>query len=275
MRGWVAIRQLLPRLVHVLSSVVSVLCALVLVVAAAFDAQAERFTSGRVPAQFAQRLDPDLLTDYDDVVGVAHNAGDDLRAATQAVAYGADAIEIDVRSAGDELFASHDAPVPLLEDIVFRGPPLDEAWRVARLRDSVLLHLKGRSTSYLERVRSFLLARPRLRTIIQTNDPPSLHYLRRTMPWAKRLLLVLDANDLQRLRTDPALAAAIDGVSIRDNLLSPPVMAWLDQQRLDTFVWTINDERRMNDLIARGVEGLITDRLDIMQLLGEGPEGGG
>jgi hypothetical protein len=28
----------------------------------------------------------------------------------------------------------------------------------------------------------------------------------------------------------------------------------------------------MNELVARGIDGLITDRFDIMQLLGEGPE---
>jgi hypothetical protein len=32
----------------------------------------------------------------------------------------------------------------------------------------------------------------------------------------------------------------------------------------------VNDESRMNQLVARGIDGVITDRLDIMQLLGKG-----
>ena len=45
-------------------------------------------------------------------------------------------------------------------------------------------------------------------------------------------------------------------------------MKWLDQQGLTTFVLTVNDESRMNVLLAHGVDGLITDRLDIVRLLG-------
>lgn len=41
---------------------------------------------------------------------------------------------------------------------------------------------------------------------------------------------------------------------------------------LMSAAWTLNDERRMNELVARGIDGLITERLDVMQLLGEGSE---
>jgi hypothetical protein len=263
-----------PRVIFVLARSVSVLCLVVLGVVAVFDARAERFTAGRVPSQFAKGLDADLAGDYGKVTGVAHNAGDDLRAATKAVAYGADAIEIDVRFAGAELLASHDAPVPFLEDLVFRGPSLSEAWEVARLRDTVLLHLKEGSPRFLSKVRSFLASRPLKRTIVQTKNREVLRALRRSIPSAQRLLLVFDAQDLDVLRSDPQLLAMIDGVSVRDGVLSSTAQDWLEQQGLLTFAWTINDERRMNQLIARGLDGLITERLDIMELLGEGPERG-
>src|SRR4051794_11105525 len=87
-----------PRGGFMLARVVSVLCVITLAVAAAFDTQAARFTEGQRPAEFTARLDGRLKGDYEDVIGVAHNAGDDPRAATRAVAYGADAIEIDVRA---------------------------------------------------------------------------------------------------------------------------------------------------------------------------------
>lgn len=262
----------MPRVVFVISRVVSVACLVILGVAAVFDAQAERFTAGRVPAQFAERLDPGLSGDYDDVVGVAHNAGDDVGAATEAVAYGVDAIEIDVRSAGGELFASHDAPVPLLEDLVFRGPSFQRAWSVAQLRDTVLLHLKERTARYVDRVRAAVSARPIRRVIVQTDDPGTLRTVQHRLPAAERLLLLLDANGVRVLQSSPDLLTVIDGVSVRDSLLTAPLMAWLSRRDLAIFVWTVNEERRINELVRRGVDGLITDRLDVMRLLGEGRE---
>jgi glycerophosphoryl diester phosphodiesterase len=256
------------RLVFLVSRAVSVLCVVTLLVAAVFDAQAARSTAGRAPAEFAKRLDPGLTGHYGRVIGVAHNAGDDTGAATRAVAYGADAIEIDVRSSGGELFASHDAPIPLLEDVFFRGPSLGEAWRVAQLRGTVLLHLKEHSPAYLERVRAFLLAHPRRRVIIQTARPSTLRWARRRLPFATRLLLVFDARRARALRTDPRLLADADGVSARESLLTRGLLAWLRRRHLTTFAWTVDDEARLNQLVARGVGGVITDRLDIMRLLG-------
>jgi hypothetical protein len=203
----------MPRAVAVVSRLVCALCVLVLCGFAVFDARAERITAGRTPREFARRLDPGLGHGYASAIGVAHNAGDDLGTATEAAAYGADAIEIDVRSDGSELFASHDAPLPDLEDVVFRGPSLQQAWEIAQLRGTVLVQLA-------------------------------------------------------ELRTDPPLRAAIDGVSVRNRLATLPLLAWLEQQRLTTFVWTVNDETRMNELLANGVDGVISDRLDILRLLG-------
>jgi hypothetical protein len=203
----------MPRAVAVVSRLVCALCVLVLCGFPVFDARAERITAGRTPREFARRLDPGLGHGYASAIGVAHNAGDDLGTATEAAAYGADAIEIDVRSDGSELFASHDAPLPDLEDVVFRGPSLQQAWEIAQLRGTVLVQLA-------------------------------------------------------ELRTDPPLRAAIDGVSVRNRLATLPLLAWLEQQRLTTFVWTVNDETRMNELLANGVDGVISDRLDILRLLG-------
>lgn len=260
-------------LVFFAARVVSALCVALLGVFVVFDAQTERLTAGRVPSQFAQRLDAGLTdADYAKVTSVAHNAGDDLPAATDAVAYGVDAIEIDVRAAGDELFASHNPPLPFLEDLVFRGPSLQDAWDVAKLRNTVLLHLKEGSPRYLTRLREFLAARPLRRVIVQTHDPATLRTLRRTIPSAQRLLLIFTARDLQDLRRDRELVRTIDGVSVRDSLLSAPIFAWLKRRGLLTFAWTVNDERRMNELVAWGVDGLITERLDVMRLLGEGRE---
>src|SRR4051794_13586717 len=258
----------MARLVFLTSRAVTGLCVVVLLLAAVFDVQAARYTVGRAPAEFAKRLDPGLRGDYGRVLGVAHNAGDDLGAATRAVAYGADAIEIDVRGSGNELFASHDAPIPLLEDIFFRGPTLAEAWQAGQLRGTVLLHLKEHAPAYLERVRTFLLSHPRRRVIIQTASPTTLRWARRRLPFAERLLLVFTATRARTLRTDPRQLADADGVSVRESLLTRGLLAWLQRRQLTTFAWTVDDEARLNQLVGRGVDGVITDRLDFMTLLG-------
>ena len=260
----------MPRLVLIVAQLVSAGCIALLVLLVVFDAQAERITAGRTPAEFSARLDRSLLRDYNDTTVIAHNAGDAIRPATEAVAWGVDGVEIDVHSAGGELFAAHDAPVPFLEDVVFRGPSLQAAWDVARLRDTVLLHLKEHSPRYLRDVHAFLATHRLRREIVQTYDPGTLRALRRTDPRVTRLLLVFHASDLARLRHDPALVRLIDGVSVRDPLLTPAALAWLKHRRLRTFVWTVNDEHRMNQLVRAGVDGLITERLDIMRLLGTG-----
>ena len=261
-----------PLIIVIVARVITVLAVGILGTLVVFDAQAERFTAGRAPAQFSARLDANLRLDYDETVGIAHNAGDALRPATEAVARGVDGIEIDVRSSGSELYASHDAPVAFLEDLVFRGPTLQQAWDIASLRDTVLLHLKERSPRYLRAVHAFLASHPLRRVIVQTDDPGTLRVLARTDPQVKRLLLILNPADRDRLRGDQSLLRLVDGVSVRDRLLTLQLLAGFKRERLLTFAWVVNEERRMNELIRAGVDGLITDRLDIMRLLGNGPE---
>jgi glycerophosphoryl diester phosphodiesterase len=106
--------------------------------------------------------------------------------------------------------------------------------------------------------------------IVQTHKVQTLRVLRRTIPSAQRLLLIFNGRELADLRRDSDALAVIDGVSVRENLLSATSQSWLERRGLLTFAWTVNDERRMNELVARGVDGLITERLDMMRLLGEG-----
>lgn len=256
------------RIVFVLGCLLCTACTLGFALFIVFDAQAERLTAGRTPAEFSARLDGRLTGDYDEVTGIAHNAGDALEVATRAVAYSVDGIEIDVRSTGGRLYATHDAPIPLLEDIAFRGPSLQSAWDVARLRSAVLLHLKERSPAYLARVDAFLSAHRLRHVMVQTKAPATLRFLRRAQPEVTRLLLVFTPGELRRLQRDRATLAVLDGVSVRDSVLTPRALAWFKRRGLLTYAWTINDERRMNQLVAAGIDGLITERLDIMRLLG-------
>ncbi len=61
----------------------------------------QRYTGAAPPAQFYEKveLDPALTGDYPHVLGVAHNAGNNLGTLAAALHYGADVVEIDVISA--------------------------------------------------------------------------------------------------------------------------------------------------------------------------------
>src|SRR5262252_5578087 len=61
----------------------------------------QRYNGAAPPAQFYEKveLDPALTRDYPRVLGVAHNAGNNLSTLSTALHYGADGVEIDVISA--------------------------------------------------------------------------------------------------------------------------------------------------------------------------------
>ena len=84
----------------------------------------QRYTGSAPPAQFYDKvqLEPALAQDYPRVLGVAHNAGNNLGTMSTALHYGADVIEIDVISARGQLVAGRDHWWGWLARQVFRGP---------------------------------------------------------------------------------------------------------------------------------------------------------
>lgn len=61
-----------------------------------FENEAAGFVSGGDPGDFYQQLKIDLPDDYREVFGIAHNAGNKISTTVEALAYGADIIQIDV-----------------------------------------------------------------------------------------------------------------------------------------------------------------------------------
>ena len=62
----------------------------------------------------------------------------------------------------------------------------------------------------------------------------------------------------------PTYAPAGDALQIPPEhsgvrLATPEVVATAHQNRLEVHVWTINDQRRMEEMLALGVDGIITD----------------
>jgi hypothetical protein len=253
--------------VLVIARLVTAVCVFVLGLAVVFDSQVERLTSGTVPAESAAAVRGEL-TFRKPLLVVGHNVGDELVTATDAVAFGVGAVEIDVRNIDGGLSASHDQPLPFLEDIAFRGPSLARSWAVAALRPTVLLHFKDHSDAFVKQVADFLATRPPRRLVIQTSALSTLASVKRRIPHAERLLLIFTPAELAQVRANPAMDGVADGISVDQSLVTPAVQRWVRHRRgLRLFVWTVNDAARLKELIHYGADGVMTDNLDLMRLV--------
>ncbi|MEA2294982.1 MAG: glycerophosphoryl diester phosphodiesterase [Solirubrobacteraceae bacterium] len=249
-----------------IARLVTALCVVLLAVAVVFDSQVERMTSGTVPAESAARVRGEL-TFRSPLLTVGHNVGDELSTAADAVAYGVGAVEIDVRDIGGELSASHDQPLPFLEEIAFRGPSLSRSWAVASLRSTVLLHFKDHSDAFVRRVADFLVRQPSRRLVIQASSLATLASVKRRIPQAERLLLIFNPAELASVRAHPAVGDVADGLSVQEALVTPAVQQWVRRRGLRLFVWTVNDLARLEQLLRNSVDGVMTENLDLMRLV--------
>jgi glycerophosphoryl diester phosphodiesterase len=231
----------------------------------------QRYTGAAPPAQFYEKvqLDPALAQDYPRVLGVAHNAGNNLGTLATALHYGADVIEIDVISARGQLVAGRDHWWPWLAQQLFQGPTLVQALDRAAARDTVKLDLKQTDRSFLEDLVAFLASRAGSRRVmISSRDPDVLLYLHRHLPDATLLFSVGGPDAVHQLKSDPALQKAIGGVSVFQGLVDMNLVTWVHQHKLLILAWTVNDSQRFNQLVRLGVDGITTANLAILRALG-------
>jgi len=249
----------------------ALLAALVVVAVIVAWPHAQRYTGAAPPAQFYQKvqLEPALDRDYKHVLGVAHNAGNNLGTLATALRYGADVIEIDVISARGRLVAGRDQPLPRLARQVFQGPTLTEAWDHAAAAHVVKLDLKQSDLRFLDELVAFLAPRAKSRRVmISSRDAGALLYLHSRLPDVTMLFSVAGPDAVHQLQSDPALQKAIGGVSVFQGLVDANLVAWLHQHKLLILAWTVNDSQRFNELVRLGVDGITTGNLAILQALG-------
>src|SRR5215475_12882961 len=141
---------------------------------------AQRYTGAAAPAQFYKKvqLEPALDRDYERVLGVPHNTGNNLGTLATALRYGADVIEIDVISARGQLVAGRDHWPPWLARLLFRGPTLIQAWDHAAAASIIKLDLKQTDRGFLDDLIAFLAPRAGSRRVmISSPDQDALLYL--------------------------------------------------------------------------------------------------
>ncbi|MGH2534480.1 MAG: glycerophosphodiester phosphodiesterase family protein [Thermomicrobiales bacterium] len=214
-------------------------------------------------------LDAALLDDYAAVIGVAHNAGNSLDATRQAIALGADVIEIDVALLDGALVAAHFPPHLWPGSRAFRGSHLEEIWPHAAEAEAVLLDLKESSPTFLYLVLTFLAEHHTQQPVmVASRDAAVLRVLARRAPEAHLLLSVSTNRHWQQLQRDPELAVLIYGVTMRQDLIDAPTISWLKARGLFALAWPVNDVGRLNELVRLGVDGITTDDPAILELLG-------
>ncbi|WP_203138652.1 glycerophosphodiester phosphodiesterase family protein [Microbacterium sp. JZ31] len=134
-------------------------------------------------------------------------------------------------------------------DVKAAGAAIGVGWIVAEHADRVLV------TSFSDERRRVALeaahpARPATSPGSRTIARLVASVAAGLRPVAMRLLTGLDALQI------PERQGAI-------RVLTPRLIRWAHDAGVEVHVWTINDPQRMRELVAMGVDGVVTDRADV------------
>lgn len=221
----------------------------------------------REKPQVFYRRDGEIAADLSRAFSVAHNAGDATDIADRALAYGADVVEIDVMTRGGRLAAGHPRHLWIFSRLFLWTIPLDEAWDTASRGKAVKLDLKGSSLEYQRLLFDFLRRdRQVVPVFAVTRHAALLKALEAHVPGVVRVLSVTE-DGLRALKADVALAKLIDGVSGHPDRFDADTIAWLRERRIVSMTSVVNSMAQADDLLRRGVNGIITDNLAIIEAI--------
>lgn len=236
------------------------------------------------------------FTDQDEVLNIAHRGNswdapeNTIAAIERAIADGADYIELDVRHTADGvLVLKHDRDmlrvagdpraiweIPYEElraldagswfSPAFAGEPvptLAEAIEVIRGRAGLYLEPKGAPQMpnlvpmILQELAEFDLLEE---TIFASLDVQDLVQAKQRQPEVRASLLVHTAVGVVERQPFEILA-------MRDALVTPSRLSRVRRQGQELHVWTVNDPQAMQRFLDIGVDGIITDRPDILRAI--------
>jgi glycerophosphoryl diester phosphodiesterase len=202
------------------------------------------------------------------VLGVAHNAGNNAATTAAALRYGADAIEIDVISARGRLVAGRAHGWPWLAGLVFQGPTLASAWQHAAATKIIKLDLQQTGRGLLDSLVRFLDERRGHSVMISTRDAAAIEYLRPRLPAGITLLFsVAFPQAVTQIQSGRALTDAVGGISVFQGLVDSNLVRWAHQHNVLVLVWTVNDAAHLSQQLELGVDGITTANLAILQAL--------
>jgi len=201
------------------------------------------------------------------VFAIAHEAGRSRATASNALAWGADAVEVDLVACRGQLYVSHS---PLPNNPPPTAPTLRQVWATDSEARVVELDLKQSTPAFRQLLLAFLASHrgaghPQI--FVSSRDIATLRAVQAGAPNVFRFLSIDSVAELRALRASPSMQALLDGVSIDQNFLDPPTIAWLHAHHLLIFVWTVDDPTRAQALLSEGVNGITTDQSTIGRLV--------
>ena len=202
---------------------------------------------------------------------IAHGGGNTSALAREALAAGADYLEVDLWVHKGRFEARHERRFPLRFPVFYekwylRFAPrhafgLPELLAAAYPQAGIFLDLKNGGWTATRLVAEALAAAPHgpvaassqfwglLRPLAEAS--PRVHLYYSIDVQAKLDLFLSVARRDERPR----------GVSCRHTLLTPQVVAELHERGLEVVAWTVDDEARAAELAAMGVEAITTHRV--------------
>jgi len=203
---------------------------------------------------------------------VAHRAGNDLERLHEAEALGIVHVEADVRLWHGRLEVRHLktlGPIPVLWDRWRLANPFARRLVLAELlasvspRTELILDLKGRNGELATRVLAALGDR---RATVCARDWRLLQsFVDR--PNVRLVHSVGTMRQLRRLRRRYA-GRQLEGVSIHERLLDVATVAELRPVASFVMTWPVNTLQRAEELVALGIDGLISDDLALAASFG-------
>ena len=208
---------------------------------------------------------------------IAHRAGNDRTALQRAIEAGVDWIEIDLWYAWGRLVARH-------ERGVWRLPVVYDKWHVRLLRERLLglddlieitaggprlfIDLKGTSPRLPEAVVRTLRRHGACdRAAVCGQYWPPLDAIGAEEPRI-RVFHSLGRPEHVRQHLDRmSRHTHSHGVSVAHWLLTPEIVGALRQEGRDVFAWTVNQPERASTIVGWGVDGVISDRLELLSTL--------
>jgi len=218
-------------------------------------------------------------------LSVAHRAGNSVAALREAAALRVDVIELDVHRWRGRLEVRHTKTagrLPILWDAWHVSPGwrprlelaevLAEALRVAGSGTRLMLDLKGTDPDIGRAVaRSVHELAPDRDVLVCGRHWPALEPFA-PLGYAQILLSARTPRELAALRARVAEGGVVGGrsaygASIHRSLLTRPLLEELHRRLEVVLTWPVNTPAALDDVLAVGVSGVISDELDVLRAM--------
>lgn len=206
-------------------------------------------------------------------LAIAHRAGNSLTGLHAANALGVDVIECDVHEYRARLEVRHlktAGPLPFLWDrweLASASAPrlgLSELLEANRHETMFMLDLKGRRVSAGRSVAKLLHEGGHHQPVLVCGRYWPLVDSVAELPFVRPVLSARNRTELARLRQRLSSVGPTYGVSIHRSLLDKAIVAELNQHVDVLMTWPINDIASLDQMLAMGVTGIISDENEVL-----------